>query len=176
MKTMSAAKRRLGSETPTIYYKMLLNKFNESELDLARQYADECGAEFLLHEHFWVPEDLRDEWVADAFKEKYGDTPVSSVSMRRGDSIHTECRQLWDSVLVCPNGDVLPCCIVFRSSQKVGNLVEEHISEIRNNAMMQELRTYVTDPAATPPGFENHCQECDTRYCAHDLPVEAGIS
>lgn len=173
MKALNAAKIRLGSDSPIVYYKMLLNKFNESEIELAKQYAKDCGAEFLLHEHFWVPPDLRDEWVADSLKEKYGDLPVSSYQMRRGETIHTECRQLWDSVLVSSNGDVYPCCLVSKASRKVGNLTEKHIDEILNGPKMRELRAYVTDPNAPDPAFENHCVGCTNRYCTHDVAVEA---
>lgn len=179
MRRLNEAKKRLGRSNPTMNYKLLLNKFNEPELEEAKKIAQEVGAEFLLHEHFWVPEELRDEWVADAYRQKYGALPVTSTARedgemrRRGDEIHTECRQLWDSVLVNANGDVYPCCIVQHADHRVGNLTEQSFDEIWNNEKMQNLRRYVTDTSAPAPNFPNRCVGCASRYCTHDIQQES---
>lgn len=172
MKRLNSVKQALGSETPVVKYKMLLNKFNQHEVEEAKRIAAECGAEFYLQENFWCPEELRDEWIADSIREEYGELPPTAISMKRTELIHTECRQLWDSVLVGANGDVYPCCIVSQSSQRVGNLLKQHINRIRNNYMMKYMRTYVCDPDAAPPEFENHCEGCSVRYCTHDVAAE----
>lgn len=172
MKRLNEVKKSLGSETPLVRYKMLLNKINQHEVEKARRIAGECGAEFSLPEHFWCPEELRDEWVADSVREAYGDLAPTSISMTRTQTMHTECRQLWDTVLVGANGDVYPCCIVFKASQKVGNLTEQHIDTIRNNYMMRKMREYVCDPDAPQLDFNNHCDGCTNRYCTHDVRAE----
>lgn len=59
MKRLGEAKARIGASSPRIVYKLLLNRFNEHELEEARALAAECADEFRLHEHFWVPDDLR---------------------------------------------------------------------------------------------------------------------
>ncbi len=173
MKKIHEVKKALGSETPLVRYKMLLNKINQHEIEKARSLAEECGAEFYLPEHFWCPDELRDEWVADSVKENYGGVAPTSVSMTRTETIHTECRQLWETVLVGANGDVYPCCIVFKASQRVGNLTEEHIDTIRNNYMMEQMRRYACDTSVTDLDFDNHCVGCTNRYCTHGVTAEA---
>ncbi len=167
LKRLSAAKKRLGSDTPRVFYKMLLNRFNEHEVEQARALAAECGVEFLLDEHFGFPEEERDMWIAESMKQKYGDTPVTSVSMTGGGGIHTECRQMWDSFIVNANGDVFPCCLICRSEWRVGNILDQTFGEIWNGERMRTLRRYAVDPDAAPPDFENHCRECANRYCKH---------
>lgn len=93
MKKLNEVKKALGSESPHVRYKMLLNKINQHEVEDARRIAEECGAEFSLPLHFWCPDELRDEWVADSVRETYGGLAPTSVSMTRTQSIHTECRQ-----------------------------------------------------------------------------------
>jgi radical SAM protein with 4Fe4S-binding SPASM domain len=169
MAAIDRVKQRLGSQTPFVRYKMLLNKHNQHEVEEARRIAEECGAIFSLEKNFWCPDDLRDEWIADSIRAEYGDLTPSSVSMRRTGTIHTECRQLWDSIFVSANGDVFPCCLVYKPSQRVGNLLEQHIMEIRNSPEMVQMRRFVCDINAPPLDFDNYCNGCTSRYCTHDL-------
>ncbi len=165
MKRLNEIKQQQGSPTPIVQYKMLLNKFNESQQDLAAQQAEEVGAELLIHDNFWVPEHLRDEWESQqAVESRNGQIHTSTRGAADGE-IDTECRQLWDSVLVNVNGDVFPCCIVRDDKHKVGNLLEQSFEEIWNGPIMQTLRGYVTDPEAPAPEFDNWCEGCPHRYC-----------
>jgi len=167
LKRLTAAKARVGSQTPVVFYKMLLHRHNEHEVEQARALAAECGVEFILDEHFGFVEEEREAWIAESLKEKYGSTPVTSVCMDGTMDIHTECRQMWDSLVVNSNGDVFPCCLVCRHEWKVGNLLEQSFEEVWNGERMRTLRRYAVDPNAAPPGFENHCHECANRYCTH---------
>ncbi len=165
MRLLNETKKAVGSPTPVVIYKMLLSKHNEREVDDARRLAFDVGAEFVALEHFWVPTELRDEWIAESVKDKHGDASPGSYTRFDDGLIHTECRNLWTTLVVNANGDVFPCCIVFKPSQAVGNLAEQHIDEIWNNEKMVYLRKYVTDPDAAPPDFPNHCVTCPKRYC-----------
>lgn len=167
MRRLMDAKKRIGSSSPRVVYKMLVNRYNEHEVADARALAEECADEFRLDEHFWVPEDLKEEWTADSYKEKYGDLSPSSLSMEPQEVIHTECRQLWDSLIVNANGDVYPCCLVDMAEHAVGNLVDQHFDEIWNNDAMRSMRRYVTSTDSPDLTFPNHCEGCDNRFCTH---------
>lgn len=172
MRALALAKREWDSATPRIYYKMLLHRYNEHEIEVARALAEDCGAELLLHENFWSPAELRDEWTARSVREKYGDTPVTSVDMRGQKPIHTECSQMWSSVLINANGDVYPCCLICKPRWRVGNLLESSFEQIWNNAKMRALRRYVAHLEEPPPDFDNFCTECDNRFCVHENKVQ----
>ncbi len=164
MRRLKDVKSGLGATNPTVSYKMLLNRFNEHEQDDARRLAQDCGAEFVVHENFWMPNELRTEWMARSVLDKRGQIPVTSQA---AGPIPTECRQLWDTVIVNANGDVFPCCLVCKPRHAVGNLAEQDIRHIWNNEKMQKLRRYVTDVNAGPLSFDNACEVCPNRSCVH---------
>ena len=171
LRLLSQTKQELGAPLPNLYYKILLHRFNEHELESAQQLADECGAELVVHENFWIPEEYREEWQAKKVRSSYGDTPVTSVDMGGQKPIHTECCQLWDSILVNSNGDVYPCCIICKPKWRIGNLLEESFEEIWNGPKMRVLRRFATDANAPLPNFDNFCTQCNTRFCTHKLTL-----
>ena len=166
MKRLAEVKRAHGSEHPAVAYKMLLHRFNEHEVDQARRIAHECDAEFLLNERFWCPDELRDEWIAESVLESHDEAIPQGFTSDPGETISTYCRQLWDSVIVNANGDVFPCCLVFRAEDELGNLARQDIREIRNNPRMLHLRRFVTDAETSTPDFPNDCEQCPSRWCA----------
>lgn len=119
MKRLKEVKKACGSDLPHVTYKFLLNKFNQHEIEQAKELAEECGADFLLHENFWCPTELRDEWIADPVRDKYGELTPQGIEMRRGETIHTFCRQMWDWVIINANGDVYPCCLIYKPNEAV---------------------------------------------------------
>ena len=164
MERLAAVKARLGTASPYVAYKMLLNRYNQHEVEAARQLATERDAEFLLNDRFWCPPEHRAEWQADSGASGprehliFSDTvdgPVSSF-----------CRQLWDSVVVSANGDVYPCCLLHDPRHVVGNLVDQDIDEIRNGERMVKLRRWVADPDEADPTFDNGCVGCTSRWCS----------
>jgi radical SAM protein with 4Fe4S-binding SPASM domain len=166
MKNLAEVKRAHGVAHPRVAYKMLLHRFNEHEIDQARRVAEECDADFLLNERFWCPDELRDEWIARRVLDGHDEAIPQGFSSDPGETISTYCRQLWDSAIVNANGDVFPCCLVFRAEDEVGNLVRQDIREIRNNPRMLHLRRFVTDSGTSAPDFPNDCEQCPSRWCA----------
>jgi radical SAM protein with 4Fe4S-binding SPASM domain len=158
-------RNRLGSQTPRISYKMILNRINQHELEEARRLAESLGAEFLLQEEFGMPEEFREEWTSDRVREKYGAVPVTSVDMSAKSPVSTECRQMWDTLVVNANGDVHACCQVHRPGCALGNLTRERFEEVWNNEKMQCLRKFVLDARAPTPDFDNWCATCPFRSC-----------
>ncbi|GAB4318687.1 MAG: radical SAM protein [Candidatus Sumerlaeia bacterium] len=169
MSGVDEAKRRLGSATPRMVYKMLLNRFNDGEREAAARNARSVGAELDLNENFDVPPHLRDEWMAPGVRARYGDTPPSSAGPRApsGTDIHTECRQLWDTLLVNANGDLFPCCLVADPAMIMGNVAETPLARLWNNERFVALRRFVVQTAAAAPDFPNLCATCSHRYCTH---------
>jgi len=169
LQKLNEKRKQLKSATPRIIYQVLLNKFNQDELELSRQHAASVDAdEFRINENFYIPPELYEIWTADSVKEKYGNATATVGGRKSKGMINTECRQLWDTILVNANGDVLPCCVIDQPYAAVGNLAEQNISEIWNNEKMQTLRKFVTDPTAPEIPFPNLCQKCPHRYCTYN--------
>lgn len=163
MRRLSEVKRELRSETPRVVFKMLLNRHNQDEVEAAERLARECGADFLLNEKFWCPDEVREEWAA-------GDTsvptPVQGYTIEPEEVISTYCRQLWESVIVTSTGDVHPCCLTYEPQHAIGNLVNEDVMTIRNNERAVYLRRLVTGADVPAPPFENSCEHCPSRWCS----------
>jgi len=85
--------------------------------------------------------------------------------------IVTYCRQLWDTLVVNANGDVYPCCLIFKREHAIGNLVEQDLGEVRNAPKLRYLRRFVVDPETAAPDFDNHCTDCPDRHCTTRRPI-----
>ena len=163
MKRLAAVKRRLGSDKPKVVYKMLLNRYNQHEIEAARAIAEDCEAEFWPDDSFWCPDDVRTEWLVDNRDE--APTQGFTSAPDPNEVISTYCRQLWTTVVVSANGDVYPCCLLYEPEHAVGNLLKEDIWSIRNNDRMVNLRRFVSDRDADDPPFPNLCVKCTSRWC-----------
>jgi len=168
MKRLAAAKSRLGSTTPRVIYKMLLNRINEAEAAEAAELASALGADFHLDRGFEVPQDRQGEWVAASVAEKYGETPPTRMSAPTTRGIHTECRQMWDTLVVNADGSLFPCCLVADPPKAVGNLVDHHADDLWNNQAMVALRGYVLGLDENPLSTPNACQTCSHRQALFD--------
>jgi len=167
MRRLNEVKRSLGADRPRLVFKMLLNKVNEHQVTDAKQLAADIGAEFYQPHFFHIQDALRDDWTAEALQREFGTRPQTCVEDEDGSHtyVDTECRQLWDTLTVTSNGDVLPCCFAWNPAFAVGNLVREPVSAIWNNDKMRTLRRYVTVRDAPPPSFPNPCTTCTHRFC-----------
>lgn len=161
---LSAMRRHLGNPGPRIVYKMLLNRFNEHEVEDARRLADQLDVEFLLDEKFWCPEEHVSTWATSQTRIE-GSKVLMAYGPSADGAMSTFCRQLWDTLVVNANGDVLPCCLVFDPSHAVGNLTRQSVEAIRNGPAMRDLRRFVSQQHAAPPSRPSHCVECPSRWC-----------
>ena len=167
MQGMARSKRLRKSNKPRIIYKMLLNRFNEKEVDEARGLAQSMGVEFRLDENFEIPPYVKQDWIASSVRKQYGDIPPTIGGRQSMDYIYTECRQLWDTAVVNANGDLLPCCLVGSHAMALGNLLKDPIATLWNSPKIHKLRRYVTDLGESPPEFSNLCVVCIHRYASH---------
>ena len=113
-----------------IIWKMVVNKFNEHEIDKAKEWAAELGVEFKLVE-IYTPSHLEDNWK-----------PINRLEKSK--TVHTDklplCYSLWQVATINFNGDVLPCCSEYSPEDSIGNIFKEPFSRIWNNAKFRTLR------------------------------------
>jgi len=127
IKDLQAKSNNYGTR---IIWKMVVNRFNEHEKELAKSWAEKLGVEFLVVE-IYTPRYLEGEWKP---REKLSDSF----------NIHTDivesCYSLWQVATVNFNGDVIPCCSEFSRKDAIGNLFEEPFKKIWNNEKYRNLR------------------------------------
>lgn len=171
LRRLAAVKSELASATPLVLFKMLLHRHNQHEVEEARRIAAECGAQFLLNERFWCPDEAAAEWRATGPAEAAGEpAPVLGSTSLPQEIISTYCRQLWESVFVTATGEVHPCCLTFEPQHAIGNLETQELAAVRNGPQAVYLRRLVIDPATPPPEFANSCEACPSRWCVARRP------
>jgi radical SAM protein with 4Fe4S-binding SPASM domain len=101
---------------------MVINKYNDHEVEQARAMAEELGMTFEAVT-IWTPEDRKEDWLphvkdGDSWRNLVGGPP--------------KCHHLWQDVSVNFNGDLHPCCAEFAPSDRVVNLLEQPFKGVWN--------------------------------------------
>ena len=138
-------------KTPKITWKMVVNKFNEHELPVAKAEAERLGLEFMVVE-IYTPEKMKDAWkpmrdVEHAGVQTYRQTP--------------QCYRLWQVMTVNFNGDVFPCCSEWSPKDALGNVLQQPVNAIWNNAEYQRRRV---NNKSGPPRCDDCHVDKETRY------------
>ena len=120
-------KRKRNLVKPYIVIQTLLNKINEHEIPDIRAYAEENGFGFKLKKMHYGRDVNTQERYRTMFEpsdENYIRTPgVNRYSLAQ------HCDEL-DKMVILSNGDVVPCCIDYDASCKIGNIFESNLTEI----------------------------------------------
>jgi radical SAM protein with 4Fe4S-binding SPASM domain len=137
-------KREQKKANPKITWKVVVNMFNEHELEDARQAADHLGVDFLAVE-IETPRHLEGDWK-----------PKRTIA-GRGLATHTDrvpqCYALWQVMTVNFNGDVFPCCSEWSPRDSSGNVLRDSVSRIWNNDLYRSRRA---NNHSGPPA----CDDC----------------
>jgi radical SAM protein with 4Fe4S-binding SPASM domain len=136
-KSHEAAFQKLFQITPASW-KGLANPPQAGSPEKVRAIVEELRAESANRdfiswaEHSWRPQD---------FYDYYGDSMVASPARRA-------CRFPWDSVNLCPNGDVCPCPDF--PDFVAGNVKKESFRAIWNGARLREFRIKLAEQGRFP--------------------------
>jgi len=137
------------TDKPKIIWRMLANKYNESEIDECRRAARQLGVEFevaglSLADYF--PdfeiadngiEDRKQEWLGQKaqyilprYKKEFGYPLFDSL-----------CTQLFDTAIINPDGTVVPCCHIIDAESSFGDLTKESFADIWHNEKYRSSRS-----------------------------------
>ena len=146
-------KRKLGSKTPHITWKFLVNRFTEPEIPLAWKKAEELGVT-LNRLPMGIPDNLRAEWAAS---DAYPLPPPGAISYPRA-----ICTHLFQSITVNSDGSVVPCCNVTDKKYSWGNLLTDEFESIWNGDNFRLARNKFVPIMFKPRKvqFPNPCVGC----------------
>jgi radical SAM protein with 4Fe4S-binding SPASM domain len=176
LRQLVRARERLRMETPGLLWAFYLNRYNEDEIDLARDLAKEIGVE-IWFKLLSAPPD---------FQTKYATTggpvlmPPSSLAHWHPSHIanetlpefglhpvlHVVCRQPFTVGVINWNGDVYPCCAVGGDEFKLGNIVEQELEEVWNGAPLRSCRSFLTNFGPVQNG-DSVCENVCTAVPSH---------
>jgi len=119
---LNEAKRRHKSLFPIITWKYLVFDHNKHEIQNAFQISKMLKVDNF--EAFPAQPVLRD--IYDE-AEEYRLKPSKLGELKQ------DCKSLWASLYITPDGTTFPCSLSFRESESFGNILKEDLSEIWNN-------------------------------------------
>lgn len=191
---LQGAKQRLGSATPVIAWKFLVNAFNEHEMDRAQQMAGDLGVPIffdLMHvsDPSWysslhkkslaeattqIEARVRDEDVVVADQSRqhpppgepasHPELPATIDQIRLHPQLFSWCMQPFNMAFIHWNGHLFPCCNVFGEAYSLGNLLTDRLEDVWNNQKYRGCRKFLL--GFGPP--QSTGSVCETLPC----PVE----
>lgn len=152
LKLLMEVKNSLGQATPVVTWKFIVNRFNEPEIETARQMAREIGVLFNLSP-MGIPAELQPTWAPQA---AYRIIKKKGISHPR-----SICIWMFRFIVVSSDGSVLPCCVVQDSQYSCGNLLTQDFDDIWNGPQYRRSRSLMVPvlfrPRSTAP---NPCVAC----------------
>jgi radical SAM protein with 4Fe4S-binding SPASM domain len=168
MKMLVEAKKKLRRRDPKIVWKFIVNRYNEHEIEYAKNLAKEIGVEIMFdkmgladdipdlefpgtldeRKAFWLPKNQ--DYVLDYYKNGH-----------KGPLNNKPCNQLFTSTVVNPDGKITPCCWVTNKENVWGDLNRQSFEEIWYNEKYKYSRSLFNN--LNYDGKENYtiCTNCE---------------
>lgn len=154
LRQLVEARARLGSESPGLLWSFYLNRYNEHQIEHARELAAKIGVE-IWFKPLSCPDDFQAERTRQGFDLFRPPPSASRLHPRQRNAdlpefelhplLHPVCRQPFNVGVINWNGDVFPCCAVRGERFKLGNLVHQELDEVWNGKPLQSCRTFLRD-------------------------------
>jgi MoaA/NifB/PqqE/SkfB family radical SAM enzyme len=154
------AKKKAGSRTPFITLRMLVNKYNEDQIESMRQIADDLDVDaFTLGTTFVDTTDPKqiEEWLPKDEALSYYD-----YSSEKLENVW-HCADLWESVTINWDGGLAPCCWLHEKGHDYENVYDRPLKEIWNGeAYVSSRRVFAFGGPKDGP-VETICTVCKGR-------------
>ena len=128
------AKRARNADHPLIVVRMLINRYNEHEVETLRTMIMNVGADIFVTGDLFIDttdEAQRREWLPlSAEHSSYNYQDGGSVTQAIENIWH--CSDLWESMTINWDGGVSPCCWIHDHQNDFANAFEQPIQEIWN--------------------------------------------
>jgi radical SAM protein with 4Fe4S-binding SPASM domain len=145
-----------GHDLPRIYWKFTVNRFNEHEVETAREMAERIDVEFRW-KPFYVVDDCPDvDQTGGASIEELKrywlptDETYLAPEYRGEQPEPLPCRWLFESAVIHTQGQVMPCCFAAAEESKMGSLREQSFEEIWSSPAYRYARSLFTGDASVP--------------------------
>lgn len=153
-------KRQQNSLYPFILIRMLINRYNEHQIDKVRQIAKELGADGFSTGGFFIdttdPSQVQ-EWLPTDKAQSYYDRSTGKLENV------WHCSDLWESMTINWDGGVAPCCWLHHKKNDFDNVFEKPVAEIWNGeAYVSSRRVFALGGSGAGPK-KTICTACKGR-------------
>jgi radical SAM protein with 4Fe4S-binding SPASM domain len=162
------ARKKLKKRDPKIVWKFLVNKYNEHEIGYAKKLASDLQIE-ILFDKMGLSDDIPDidfPWTLEERKKEW--LPVNDKFVpdyyKNGRTLpfnNKPCNQLFNSIVVNPDGKVTPCCWVTSKENVWGDLLNESFEEIWYNEKYRYSRSLFNNLDYNGNVKETVCTKCE---------------
>jgi len=162
MRALMRRKRELGSRTPLVEWQFLVFKHNYHEIEAARALAEDVGVDVFRLASAGLPLDrIEDQGLAEQWlPEDPAFGRLSTFKFReRGYLVDDGCFYPFRAMTINPDGGVAPCCSVSDEADDFGNIFEQTLPDVWNNAMYRSARALFSEDA--DPEVATTCDGCN---------------
>lgn len=164
VKKLVEKKRAQGKRTPFIRWQFLVHRFNEHEIDKAKKMGRKLGVDAVtFYTRFKPAVDYAFAFGnKKAIKQIEGWLPRKHPEYRIDYSkpfpFNGPCKQLWQGIMVNPDGGVSPCLGLYEEEYDLGNLLKEPFAKIWNNRLFRVSRAVFKKGQPKATGIV--CERC----------------
>lgn len=142
-------KKENRSIFPLLTWRYLIFPHNVHEIELARRKSKNFNLDA-----FEVSFGNLDNIGTFGMEKRYDLTVGNMVTSTRN-----FCNSLWDTLIIYPDGSVIPCCQSFRKTDIFGNVNGSSIKEVWNNKEFVTMRKIISTKKIGK-GIRHPCCEC----------------
>ena len=169
LKKIIAIKNKKKTDKPRIFWKFMINKFNQNQLEEARELAKKIGVEFETttisvsegSPEFKFPgtvEERIEKWIPLSEKK----SKARYHKKTKYPLFERKCDQIFSTLAISPTGKVLPCCFVSNDENSFGDISKEPFNEIWNNKKYRYARDlFVKNKTKNKPEESIICEKCN---------------
>jgi radical SAM protein with 4Fe4S-binding SPASM domain len=165
---LTGMKNKLHYSNPTIIWKFVVNKFNEKDITDAEETADNLRIGFETT-YLGLSDDLPDFELEETIqKRKEHWLPVNKKYQKpcyRGEYRlplnNVYCAQLFETIIINPDGKVFPCCWATDPEYVFGDITKESLEEIWYNSKYLYSRSLFSKEEYIGPKVKTPCLLCN---------------
>ncbi len=172
LKLLVETKRKLQSESPKITIQFIAFRHNEHEIPQMQEFAQQVGADdFHIEPAILDMSKVATKTAAQPLAANVDWLPSEKDYRRYKDDKWRydpeACRYLWNTAVFRWDGEIFPCCVVYRDEDSFGNVKQMSFSEVWNNNKYQSARALFGNPQSV----DKVCSVCDVCYATEGYKV-----
>ncbi len=137
IENVMAARKRLNSSM-AVELQFLVNRYNEHQVEKARQFANERGIRLRLKSMQVINEESIQEWMPEMKKFRRYELREGKYTIKS--SMSDNCRRIWFNPVLTWDGKVLPCCFDKNADHVMGDLNDNSFRSIWHGSEYQKFR------------------------------------